>query len=123
MARAEKPTRQQIIDDARQMIDFLEANPEVPVEPIDIKIFFHSFVEGRDKESFIKATRSLGAFEKEQSLGDFVAVKRFGSSRLKLAINQNEVCKKVTVMREVEEWECSPLLSPAEVQELGREAA
>lgn len=51
-------------------------------------------------------------------------VKRFGSVTLVAEINRDKVCVKKTVKRlvDVEEYDCEPLLSQVEIQQLGQEA-
>lgn len=106
--------RQRNIDDCRELLDFLEANPGVPGMPNMAYTYFWS----GGKDEFLKAAKALGTFEKEKDGDNLVLRRRFGSAKIEFHIPQSAVCRKVTVMKEVEEYECDPLLSADEMAEL-----
>lgn len=111
-----------MIDGVRQMLDFLEANPEVDL-PHDFGKFSIWFLF--DKEPFLATVKAFGTLEKEVKGKELHAVKTFGPARLVAEINQEKICTKKTVKRlvDVEEYDCEPLLSQVEIQQLGQEAA
>lgn len=104
--------RAQRLSDVRELVDFLEAHPEVPMphclgrDPI---AFW-----GGDKDEFMAVVHAFGSFEKAIDGTNFTVTKKFGSGKahIKLSIPRTEVCTKQTVIKTVpvDEWVCSPLL-------------
>jgi hypothetical protein len=105
--------RQASIDGVRQMLDFLEANPDIPwPQCLDsARIRFYG-IRNNEKEIFIATARAFGTFDKEVVRDDFEITKHFGPAKLTAVIDRSEVCTKRTVMKTVlvEEWDCQPLL-------------
>lgn len=109
--------RQQNIDDARAMLDFYEANPDLPFDGITQ---FQWFYDAKDKPRFFNFVTAFGTFEKviDEKNNKLRIIRRFGGSKIQVDIPQSVVCRKVTVVKEVEEYQCDPLLSAAEMLEL-----
>lgn len=108
------------IADARAMLDFIEAHPTIPFPKHGIGVYDWYYNEA-DKDKFLGAARGFGAFEKKIIDGHepkYQIAKHFGQSKIVFEIPQSVVCRKVTVVKEVEEFQCDPLLSQAETDEL-----
>jgi hypothetical protein len=122
MENDEIQKRQETINDVRKMLDFLEANPEIklPNRLAQPQIWFFG-----DKDGFLRSVRAFGACEKKVDGHEIHVTKTFGSVKLVAEVNRDAVCIKKTVMKTVpvEEWDCQPLLSPAEIQQIGQESA
>ena len=109
--------RQQKINDLREMLDWLEDNPHVEV---NLPSGSHKWFPSSCKDGFLATAKKLGNCEKDFSdADDFSLIKHFGTASIRLTIPRSAVCRKVTVMKEVEDWECDPLFSTAEIAEIG----
>lgn len=99
---------------ARALIEvgqFLQQQPEFETE-YDPHLYLGWYY---DKEKFLTAVRALGSGNKEYSGDDLVFEVQHGESSLRLSIPRDKVCRKVQDAI----WECEPLLTPEEEQELG----
>jgi hypothetical protein len=122
----QKEKREEIIVGLQKMLRFLEANPEVPLPNCSEEqvIQFYSFMN-LEKEDFVATAKAFGTFDKEVVGDKFVIRKTFGAVTLTGSIDRTKVCTKQTVKKlvEVEEWNCEPLLSQAEFEQIGQEVA
>jgi hypothetical protein len=100
--------------------DFLEATPDVrlPRSMDRFAIWFFG-----EKDNFLDSVRHFGTCEKSVVDKELHVTKTFGSVKLVAEVNRDAVCIKKTVMKTVpvDEWDCQPLLSPAEIQQIGQE--
>lgn len=106
----------------RKLADWLDAKPEFPVTSDTASNGYQNF--HTDKESFLKAVRSLGAGKKVNGL--------IGKSELRfeaqapdgtafaVEVFRSAVCKLVKPAQEAV-YSCEPLLSPEEDAVLGGE--
>lgn len=105
------------IQDLYKMTEWLEANPDV-----DIHISGYKYYTANGKDAFLATVKAFGSCEKDLSHDREIRVKkRFGSIAINLEIPRYVICEKVTVVKEVEEWQCPSLLSDAEIAVLGAE--
>jgi hypothetical protein len=116
--------RQETIDGVRQMLDFLEANPEVDLPHQMDRFAIWFFFE---KAKFLEAVAKFGTCDKSVDGKEFHVTKHFGPVKLVAEVNRDQVCTRRVetkmVEQEVETWDCLPLLSQDEVQQIGQEAA
>jgi hypothetical protein len=121
MTPEELQKRQEKINDVRRMLAFLEATPDVrlPRSMDRFAIWFFG-----EKDNFLDSVRHFGTCEKSVVDKELHVTKTFGSVKLVAEVNRDAVCIKKTVMKTVpvDEWDCQPLLSPAEIQQIGQEA-
>jgi hypothetical protein len=126
MTPEEIQKRREKIDDVRDMLDWLEANPDTEL-PLGFNSFeiWHSSYESGSKERFLETAKAFGTCEKSSDDKEFKVTIRFGSVKLSASIARDQVCTKRTVMKTVavDEWDCEPLLSQTEIQQIGQEAA
>lgn len=115
--------RQDMIYGLRELADFLEGNPEVPV-PYDVEVN----VWLTTREEMAAVARVGGTWEKIFSFNYFMLKKAFGNGAVSFEVNTNreQVCRKIVTgtevipaqpEREVEkfEWVCDePLLAAQE---------
>jgi hypothetical protein len=120
----------EFVNSLRQLADFYEQNPEVPLPQYPSFNIFASREAEKAREQF----RSFGAFQKEFFDNWFVARKTFGSIRLELNAPREQVCRRVVVgtreipehiipastetivpahTEEIAEWQCEPILPAA----------
>lgn len=69
-----------------------------------------------DKERFVTAARAMGSGQKRFT-GTDLRFKPDGTC-LELSIGRDKVCRKIQDAK----WECEPILSEVEVEQLGEEA-
>lgn len=113
LTAAEK--RQVKIDDARSMLTFLEAHPELELPTSVSWNWMHLYGES-DRDAFMAYVVAFGTFEKDLSdERKYKISKQFGTATIEVEIDRAVVCQKVKVMKEVEEWQCPSLLEIAEV--------
>jgi hypothetical protein len=122
MTPEEIQERQEKIDGVRQMLDFLEANPEVKLPRSFDRFAIWFFGE---KDEFLEAVKHFGSCEKSVVEKELHVTKSFGCVKLVAEVNRDAVCVKKTVKRlvDVDEYDCQPLLSASEIQQIGQEAA
>lgn len=109
----EQAGRQATLSDLRGLIDWLEARPECPLPYIG-GFYYHCY---SDKEKFLAVARAMGAFEKtidKYNVDTLQIEKGFGAVSLVAKVDRSAVCRKVLVVKEVEEWQCDPILEPGE---------
>jgi len=98
MSEASREARQTEIDDMRKVLDFLEANPDIGdpyLTSIDI------FAEAEDIKTIAKA---LGKADKKILGSTFMLVKKFGTMKLEVNFERNQVCeRRVVGTKEIEE--------------------
>ena len=106
--KTEIDTRQQNLNDAREMLDFIENHPDLPFDGVDV---FNWLYTEKDRRPFLAIARALGTFDKKIDVeNNKIEIRRnFGRSSYRAEIPQSLVCRKVKVVKEVEE--CDPLLS------------
>lgn len=123
IGQTEEEKRAVRIADAQAMLDFIKEHPELPFPKHGASIYNWYYLGG-DKDEFLAAVRSLGSFEKTiiDSGNKLRVTKAFGESKIYFEIPRSVVCRKVRVMKEVDDYECDPLLSPEEEQLLEPEA-
>lgn len=109
----------EVINGLRGLADFLEATPDFPKYTSQIKIQLYAVT----KEELTERARMLGKTEKYIAdgigKGDYFGVRRRFSPTVLIEVfsARSKVCKKVKVMREVEEWECpESILNPDALQ-------
>jgi hypothetical protein len=116
--------RLQKLNDVRDVLDWLEAHPQVPL-PYDIGYGGFLIASVNLKGELQQLAREFGECEKEFSQDSFYLRKRFGTSSLYAFTARQEVCERVVVgveqvpeeirpayQREIVEWRCNePLLS------------
>ena len=92
----------------RKIAEFLDSRPEFEIdicETGEIRFYFY------DKESFVKAAKALGDAEKKvTSYEDFQLVSKH--AKVTLSIPRDKVCRKVVT------YDCEPLFSAEEVENL-----
>jgi hypothetical protein len=93
----------------RQLAEVYEAHPEMVAPPrIDINLY------GVPREVYAKTVRALGSFRKVEPHGTdyfYEIEKVIGGLPVRFATERANVCRKVRVMKEVEDWDCSdPIL-------------
>ncbi len=71
-------------------------------------------IYAREPEHFRALAKAMVPFEKGNSTSDYDITREFGNCvTLKASIDRGKICKKVKVLKEVEEFECSDsLLDP-----------
>jgi|SRR5215469_6219335 len=123
-------TTTELISSLRQLADWYEAHPELPV-PYELEQPMFVFLYHLDAEQVRKVLREIGEFKKvyaEPSPDDFDAHKSIGNLTLRFHARRETVCKprvvgKRTIERqvipervieaheeEVVEWDCEPIL-------------
>lgn len=122
MENEEIQKRQERINDVRKMLDFLEANPEVKLPRSMDRFAIWFFGE---KNTFLESVKHFGTCEKPIVDKELHVTKTFGGVKLVAEVNRDAVCVKKSVKRlvEVDQWDCQPLLSKAEIQQIGQEAS
>jgi len=101
------------IEGLRQLADFLEAHPSIPVAFQTFKVYF----DNRDE---LAAAARIGSWEKIYRDTFFILRRTFGSVRLEVFTDREKVCKAVVVgtrqiaavaavpahIENVIQWEC-----------------
>ena len=114
-------TRNERINDVRDMLDYLEATPDLDLP------FMGEFNLFPDSGSISEVARLMAPFTKESTDQLFILRRKFGSVNLEANFYHDTVCEKVvTGTREIEEqitpartediveWKCpDSLLNPA----------
>lgn len=126
--------RNQKLNDAVKMINWLRANPEVPL-PFNFEYGDNSIYEWDSKEQAQRMARLMGTFEKSFDKDFLKLKKRFGTMTLEAVFSRGGVCERVvtgtqeipeTVVPakvepartvEIVEWHCPKLLEPDDVSE------
>jgi hypothetical protein len=108
--------RQETIDGLRELADYLEARPVIPVPYLSSLFAFAD----PERHPISEVARAMGGFEKSHD-GDYLnLVKGFtGGFSLEVAYKSEEVCERVVVgteevpekvtpahVREIVEWKC-----------------
>lgn len=124
--------RQQLISRVRKTLDFLEANPDLPL-PYDVEFFGgHIFLRHEEEDQQKQVLACLGSFKKEYDDDTFIAVKQVPDGNLlKFRFDRAKVCRRVVVGtkhipevtiparpaetiaahdEEIVEWDCSPIV-------------
>lgn len=118
----EEEHRRDSIEDMRELCDYLEAHPELPLPYWNSQdVFLDS------KEQIQALARSHGPWEKRYAGSYLELVKRMsnGLVRYQLNVAREQVCTKRVVgteivpaqperVREIVEWDCHPLLADEE---------
>jgi DNA-binding transcriptional regulator YiaG len=92
---------QQLARDCRELADWLDEHPEFPVEPM------HQFhVYATSAEQLRQMVKELAPAKRIVEKDYVHFIRKFGELSLKVFASKDRVCKKVKVMREVEEWQC-----------------
>ena len=121
--------RSQYIKGLRDTADFLAAHPTLPV-PEETQLSIYQFEEAETLSLARKVARQLGSFEKEESGGYLVLIKRFGPVGLRFVLSRADICQRIvvgtrkvkriittpntkteTVEEAIVEWKCPSLLS------------
>ncbi len=119
LTELEKQTkRAKYITGVRQMMTYLEENPNVPVPSTDT---FNAPVW--TASDMAAAARIMGDVKKVASESYMSLVKEFGPVKLDVYVYRGEVCERVVVgtetipshyepehVREIVEWKCRPIL-------------
>jgi hypothetical protein len=108
----------QFIAGLRELADFYESHPEVPIpKPSYLDFSVYSLHTKSEAAGIIKL---LGTITKEYTdSGLFKVVRYFGPIALKFVFNRDTVCERVVVrkevvpehVREIVEWKCAPVLA------------
>jgi hypothetical protein len=112
------------INSVRAMLDWLEEHPEVELPMgllYDREIWVPVYDDEEAKTHFFGVAKAFGTYEKDFSDPDKIRlVKKFGHINLTTTIARHKVCTKRIVQKtvDVEEWDCEPLLSAAEMAQL-----
>lgn len=113
--------RQQTLSDIRELLDFVESRPEIELSGSFTTFYLYpSLWSDEGKVAFWHTIKALGSFEKDFMDTKLKIIKRFGNARICMEVSRDKVCTKRTVrkMVDVEEWDCGPLLSEAELAEV-----
>jgi hypothetical protein len=96
----------------QQLGDFLLSRPE-----FDAGGSPHIFLSFYNKDKFLPAVKALGAGTKEFTTGSWpeVVFKPTGADEIKVSVPRDKVCHKV----QDAVWECEPLLSAGEIEQIG----
>lgn len=107
------------IADAQAMLDFIKKNPAIPFPKHGVNIY-NWYYTAAHKDTFLAGVRALGSFEKKIiDNGEKLQItKSFGESQILFEIPRSIVCRKVKVVKEVEEYECDPLLDQSNEDEI-----
>lgn len=101
-------TRAETLQALRDLADYLETHPQVPLPYIGK---LNAFGVGGDLPTI---ARAMGGFEKGSGGGYLELIKRFGSITLAVNFNSDEVCERVVVGTE----RVSEQIIPAHEQEI-----
>lgn len=121
---SEQTERLETINSVRAMLDWLEEHPEVELPmglTYDREIWTPIYNDEEAKAKFFQVAKAFGTYDKDFSDPDKIRlIKRFGRVCLTTQIARNKVCTKRIVQKtiDVEEWDCEPLLSAAEMAQL-----
>lgn len=96
----------------KEIADFLLSRPE-----FDTGGSPHFFLSFYDKDKFLLAVKALGTGTKEFTTGSWpeVVFKPTGAEEIKVSVPRDKVCRKV----QDAVWECEPLLSTGEIEQIG----
>jgi len=116
----ETDERKQQIADLREVLNWFEKHPEIPLPVTEFNIYSWDTTE----EARTMAT-AMGTFEKRAQENLFYLTKRFGTVQVRAVFSRSQVCKRIvtgkrTVPERVEvvpaheeeivEWDCPSLL-------------
>ncbi len=122
----EKSVRQQQIDQVRELLTWLEDNPDVPMPYGLADGTFNLFIHNKDK--FMKCAKLMGQCKKVPDKNFYTLRKNFGTINLDLNAYHNEICERVVVgteeipekiipeqvipasTKEIVEWRCPSIL-------------
>jgi hypothetical protein len=94
----------------QKTVEHLLGRPEVQFEDYASP---HQYISFWDKDKFVAAARAMGAGKKEFRDSDLHFVP--DGRCLVLSIGRDKVCRKIQDAK----WECEPILSDTEVEQLG----
>jgi hypothetical protein len=97
----------------KKIADYIFSRPEFEVDSTPSAYLGHYW----EREKFITMAKALGGVEKDYSGSELKIIKTIGEARLWASIARDKVCRKVQEAK----WECEPLLSVEEVEQLGTE--
>lgn len=96
----------QIAASLRAAADVIENMPECLYCYPSLSMYFS---KGSD---FAEAVKVLGGEREKKADDSHMRVKRlFGELEVQISVERKEVCRQVTRLKEVTEWECDPILS------------
>lgn len=90
---------QELIDDARKLLDFLESHPDLPEVYFASSTCTYCFVH--EPKELAKIARTIGSFDKVSDSGHLNLRKMFGSIKFDVAIRHDAICDKVITQRVV----------------------
>jgi hypothetical protein len=105
----------------REAADALDARPEFELPRyVGSNFRIENFYYYEDKDRFLAAMRALGAGTKTQDDNYGSPVLRFTipNGRLSLSVSRDRVCRLVKPAQPAE-YDCQPLLSPEESEQVG----
>lgn len=121
--------RTKTLDDVRELLNWLEAHPEVPIpDELGSESLGLSIYQWDSKEQAQTMARAMGTFEKQFD-GDYLRlIKKFGSGvKVRAIFSRSQVCERVVTgtreipeqviparTEEISEWKCSSILSAQE---------
>lgn len=129
--------RQEYINSAKEILNFLEANPEIEL-PFELQTTDTWTIFGMNKPQIIQLVKAFGTCEKKFIGDSFSVKKQFGNMYFSGYANRASVCKKiekeVTIPEQIipavpekrieahtkieVEYICEPLLTGSDVQEI-----
>ena len=130
-----KTVHEQYADSLRGIADWYEKHPEIPL-PSDETMTNYSVSTKEHAEALV---RGLGGCEKNYDEDSFSITKKFGTVKLRFYFSRSEVCRRVVVGTKIEparivpervipakevdivEWECMPVLSVKQIEEVAQE--
>lgn len=111
-------SREQLLELAagmRQAADWIEANADLPLRTSAVQVQLRT----NDREGMTAAAHAFGSFDKlgnkDSALAawDYIIAKWFGGFRLQIHCDRGKICKRVKVLKEVDEWACDDsILAP-----------
>ena len=113
-------TAHEYADGLRQIADWYEEHPEIPVPHMDSVDIYAV----RDRDDLQRVARALGHCEKDSATAEslFALKRRFGALWLRFCWNRAQVCTRRVIgveeiaehvipacTREIVEWDCEPI--------------
>lgn len=125
LGEAENKQRNAVIQGLRELADFLALHPDVPCDSYGVSMQ----VYGLNKDDLVRAVRAGGVEWRKLHFGSYFELRATFSGEVSIGLNtdREQVCEKrvvgqetvevpdpdapkVTVTRDVIEWDCTPLL-------------
>ena len=89
--------------------------PKFDLQKEEVELSFYESVWNADSKSkFLAVVRALGTFSKRVESDYLHCSIKEGVLTLDIYANRAATCEKVMVLKEVEEWDCQPILSELE---------